>query len=74
VSSKKLIVLGEGFQPGALILLNGEAQKTKNDEQSPTTMLIAKKAGKKITPAEPVTLQVKNPDGGMSPAFTFARP
>jgi dienelactone hydrolase len=74
VSGKRLIVLGEGFQQGALILLNGEEQKTKNDGLNPTTILIAKKAGKRIAAGQAVTLQVKNPDRSTSPAFLFIRP
>jgi dienelactone hydrolase len=73
VSGKKLIVLGEGFKPGAVILLNGVEQGAKNDEQSPTTLLIAKKAGKKIAEGQTVMLQVRNPDGSASPTFLFTR-
>lgn len=69
VSGKKLFVFGENFDPGAVILLNGEEQKTKNDPQNPQTALIGKKAGKKLNPAD--TLQVRNPNGSVSQEFTF---
>ncbi|HSE98158.1 MAG TPA: alpha/beta hydrolase, partial [Blastocatellia bacterium] len=71
VSGKKLIVTGESFKRGAVILLNGQPQKTKNDEQTPQTRLIAKKAGKKITAGQTVMLQIENPDGSRSEQFPF---
>jgi beta-propeller repeat-containing protein len=73
VSGKKLLVFGSGFDSGAKILLSGESQKTINDEQSPTTALIAKKAGKMIAPGQTVTLQVRNSDGTLSNQFSFTK-
>lgn len=69
VSGKKLIVSGEGFESGAKILLNGASQKSRNDDENPTTKLIGKKAGKKIRSGD--KLQVQNPDGSLSPEFTY---
>jgi N-acetylneuraminic acid mutarotase len=69
VSGKKLFITGEDFDDGAVILLNGEEQKSKNDEQNPQTILIGKKAGKKIKPGDRV--QVRNPNGSLSEEFTF---
>jgi hypothetical protein len=69
VEGKKLIVSGENFDPGAVILLNGEEQKTISDEQNPK-ILIAKKAGKKVNTGD--KLQVRNPNGSLSQEFTFA--
>jgi N-acetylneuraminic acid mutarotase len=69
VSGKNLFVRGEDFKPGAIILLNGEEQKTRNDDQIPKTTLIGKKAGKKIKPGD--RLQVRNPNGSFSEEFTF---
>lgn len=74
VVGKKLFVFGQGIQSGAKILLNGAQQKTLNDETSPTTNLIGKKAGKKIAPGQTVTLQLMNPDSTLSPEFRFTRP
>jgi uncharacterized delta-60 repeat protein len=75
VSGKKLYVYGKNFDSGAEVWMNGEMQKkTRNDDLSPTTMLIAKKTGKKIAPGETVTLQVRNSDGALSEEFTFMRP
>ena len=69
VRGKKLFVLGENFDDGAVILLNGEAQKTLNDDNAPDSRLIGKKAGNKITPGD--KLQVQNPNGLKSAEFTF---
>jgi hypothetical protein len=69
VARKKLIVVGEIFNPDAVILINGEEQKTRNDGQNPQTTLIGKKAGRKIKPGDRV--QVRNPDGALSQEFTF---
>ncbi|MEW6126085.1 MAG: alpha/beta hydrolase [Acidobacteriota bacterium] len=70
---KKLFVHGEGFANGAVILLNGEAQATINDGQNPSTILIAKKGGKKIAVGQTVMLQVQNPDGSKSNELLFTR-
>ena len=69
VSGKKLFLSGENFLVGAVILLNGEEEKTRNDDQNPSTMLICKKAGKKIKAGD--KLQVRNPDGTLSEEFIF---
>jgi galactose oxidase-like protein len=69
VSGKKLFITGENFHAGAVILLNGEMQNTKQPAASPHTTLIGKKAGKKIKPGDRV--QVRNPDGTLSAAFIF---
>jgi hypothetical protein len=71
---KKLLIFGQGFQPGARLLLNGEKQKkTFNDDVNPATNMFAKKAGKFISPGQTVILQVANPDGATSPEFRFTR-
>lgn len=74
VSGKRLFVEGENFAEGALIFINGDKQKkTDNDAATPTTRLIGRKAGKWISIGQPVILQVRNPDGMMSPPFVFTR-
>jgi len=50
-----------------VILLNGEPQKSVNDELSPTTTLIGKKSGRRLKNGD--KLQVQNPDGRRSPQF-----
>ncbi|HWO00319.1 MAG TPA: hypothetical protein VNS63_13740 [Blastocatellia bacterium] len=60
VNGKKLIVTGQNFAHGAVILVDGVAQKTKNDSDFPSTMLIAKKAGKKIPNNTVVSIQIQS--------------
>jgi hypothetical protein len=69
VAGKKLFITGENFHDGAVILLNGEEQKSRNNEQYPGTNLIGKRAGKNIKPGDRV--QVRNPDGTLSAEFIF---
>jgi hypothetical protein len=69
VSGKKLFIFGEGFDEGAVVLLNGEKQKTANDSADPSTSLVAKKSGKKIKAGD--KLQVRNADGRLSQEFIF---
>jgi hypothetical protein len=75
VRSKKLYVYGKNFGMEAELLMNGEKQKkTSNDGLNPSSLLITKKAGKKIGRGETVTLQVRNPDGRLSNEYSFTRP
>jgi N-acetylneuraminic acid mutarotase len=69
VSGKKRFIFGENFDTGAVILLNGEEQRTINDDQNPLSTLIGKKAGNKIKPGD--KLRVRNPNGALSEEFTF---
>lgn len=73
LNGKSLIVHGENFDNGALVLLDGERQKTKNDVQDPNRSLIAKKAGKRIGSGQTVAIQVRNSDGTLSTPFIFTR-
>jgi photosystem II stability/assembly factor-like uncharacterized protein len=73
ISGKNLIVFGENFSDGAVIVLNSEAQKTGNEPGSPTAALIAKKSGKRIDRGQRATIQVRNSDGALSEAFSFIR-
>ncbi len=72
-SGKNLFVAGDGFDEGAVVLINGTEQSTANDELSPTTALVVKKGGKKIKPGNTAMLQVRNSDGALSQAFSFTR-
>jgi hypothetical protein len=74
IKRKKLFVTGDAFSTGAVITLNGEQQTTENDETSPTTLLVARKAGKKVPVGQTVTIRVRNPDGKLSNEFSFVRP
>jgi hypothetical protein len=60
IKGKKLILTGENFAPGAVVLINGERHKTTNDEESPSTSLIAKKAGRFIPNDTAVNIQVES--------------
>ncbi|MGA9773368.1 MAG: choice-of-anchor V domain-containing protein [Blastocatellia bacterium] len=73
VDGKKLFVAGDNFEDGAKVELNGEKQKTSNEEDF-SHMLKCKKSGKKIERGVPVTLVVKNPDGTRSEPFEYIRP
>jgi hypothetical protein len=73
LSGKKLYITGENFQMDARVYLDGEKQKTVNEEDF-SHLLKCKKAGKNITPGVPVTLIVRNPDGIESAPFTFTKP
>lgn len=64
---KKIKVFGERFDAGAVLLLNGVPQKTRNHTKNPGTTLIANKSGKKVRPGD--KLQVQNQDGRLSPEF-----
>jgi len=72
LEGKRLLLVGENFDPGAIILVNGEEQKTRNDRQNPKTMLIGKKAGRWIKPGDRVL--VRNPSGSVSTEFIFPGP
>jgi hypothetical protein len=73
VEGKKLIVMGEGFDEGAVILLDGVEQPTTNDPQSPAVKLMSKKAGKKVKPGQAVMIQIRNSDGTLSQQYNFLR-
>ena len=75
ISGKQLIVTGANFSLGAALLMNGEKQKkTTNDASSPSTMLIARKAGKWIGPGQTIQLEVRNSDETLSEDFFYTRP
>jgi protocatechuate 3,4-dioxygenase beta subunit len=75
VSGKQLIVTGQNFSTSARLFMNGTRQKkTANDDANPTTVLIARKAGKLIEEGQTVTLQVRNSDDTVSNEFLFTRP
>ncbi len=67
---KQLIVSGERFLEGARVFINGERQKkVGNDSQTPSTKIVARKAGKIAKPGD--LIQVKNPDGLFSNEFVY---
>jgi hypothetical protein len=68
-SKKKLIISGQNFDSGAVLLINGQKQKSANDESSPATKLIAKKAGKIVRSGD--KLQVRNSDSTLSSEYPY---
>jgi hypothetical protein len=70
LKGKKLILTGENFAPGAVVLVNGEPHKTKPDAETPSTVLVAKKAGKFIPDDTAVDIQVQTPNS-LSEKFPF---
>jgi hypothetical protein len=74
LEGKRLMVSGSGFDDGAKILVDGEKQKTANDEANPESVLIGKKAGKFIAPGSTVTIQVRNSNGLISNSILFMHP
>jgi beta-glucanase (GH16 family) len=72
-SGKNVVVAGGTFDPRAVVLMNGDPQKTLHDDVNPTSILIGKKLAKSIARGQTVTLQVQNSDGATSDAFPFTR-
>jgi beta-glucanase (GH16 family) len=70
---KDLLVTGINFDNDAVILLNGEKQKTKRDDENPA-VLIGKKLTKKIAAGQPVKLQIRNSDGLVSAEYGYTLP
>jgi hypothetical protein len=56
---------------GVVILINGEEQKARNDDQNPRTRLIGNKAGKKKNLKPGDRIEGRNPDGTTSEGFIF---
>jgi hypothetical protein len=73
IKGKKLLVKGLNFAEGAVILMDGEKQKTLIDDENPSTILIGKKAGNFIASGQEVTLQIRLADGTLSDGFPFRK-
>jgi hypothetical protein len=73
LAGKHLLVVGENFDQGAAVLVNGEPQTTGNDAANTTTQLIGKKAKRRIPPGQAVKVRVRNNDGTLSNEFSFTR-
>jgi len=57
-----------------IILVDGQEKKTKPDPQNPTTVLIAKKGGKKIARGQTVRVRVRLCNGIETEDFLYTRP
>jgi hypothetical protein len=73
-TGKKLVVNGQNFAIGAVVLVKGNEAATLNDEADPSHLLRCKKGAKKIAPGTSAILTVRNPDGTLSDTFLFNRP
>ncbi|HKA17998.1 MAG TPA: SBBP repeat-containing protein, partial [Blastocatellia bacterium] len=71
IRGKNLFVAGGIFDQDAVILLDGEQQKTVFQS---STELKGKKVARKIFPGQAVRLQVRNADGLTSSEFNYTRP
>jgi hypothetical protein len=74
ISGKNIIVYGQGFAAGAVLRVNDEPTKTRNDDPDPTQVLFAKKAAKHIAPGQTVQLQVENTNGKRSNLLFLQKP
>ncbi|MBS1809121.1 MAG: putative Ig domain-containing protein [Acidobacteria bacterium] len=72
-AQRQLIVIGEYFDPDAIVLVNGQKLATRNDRFTPDTRLVAFLEAGLIKPGM-VTIQVRNPDGSRSAEFPFKLP
>lgn len=69
ITGKNLTVTGNNFDIGAVLILNGQPQKTSNDSENPTTVLVSKRVGKKIKSND--RLRIRNSDGTESAEFIY---
>jgi hypothetical protein len=74
IDGKNLVLLGDHFDGGSVILVNGAAQRTIHDSDNPATLLIGKKLRKLFSPGQNVDLKVRDSDGGLSPDFPYVFP
>lgn len=70
---KTLFVSGENFAIGAVVEIDGLARPTKNQPESPATLLSVKKAKPSIPKGRAVVLTVLHPNGVRSAPFSFQR-
>jgi hypothetical protein len=71
LKGNRLVVVGENFEGHAVILVDGRRLKTRNDLDSPSTRLIADKAGTQIARGKVVRVQVENPGAAVSEPLEF---
>jgi hypothetical protein len=69
---KHLYVFGNNFEQGAVVMVNGQPERTRNRTDL-SHQLYCKKGAKLIVPGQTVMLSVMNPDGTTSASFSFFR-
>jgi glucose/arabinose dehydrogenase len=72
VEGRNVIVSGQNFDSGAVILVDGQSVRTRH-ETDPNT-LTGKKLLKFLTPGQPVNIQVQDSNGMLSPGVPFTAP
>ena len=73
VEGRNVIVSGQNFDSGAVILVDGQPVRTRHDPADPNS-LTGKKLLKFLTPGQPVSIQVQNSNGMVSAAVPFTAP
>ena len=73
VKNHDVIVRGQYFDNGAVILLDGLQQRTKYKASATTPTLVGKRLADMIPVGMTVVLRVRNSDGTVSPEFQFTR-
>lgn len=71
IKGSKVIILGENFTPGTVVMVNGQAVKTSADSESPSSILVAKKINKVAQMGEEISLEVQTSNGQTSEPFAF---
>lgn len=71
IKGSKVIILGENFTPGTVVMVNGQEVKTNADSESPSSILVAKKINKVAQMGEQINLEVKTSNGQTSEPFAF---
>jgi beta-glucanase (GH16 family) len=70
---KNLVVSGDNFDTGSVILMNGQRVKTLYDDVA-SGMLAGKKLAKQIESGQTVHIQVQNADGQITDEVLFTKP
>lgn len=73
IKGKKLLVSGEGFEQGAVIVVDATDFETRNDPATPSVLLISPRGGKQIASGKSVVIRVRNADGRLSDGSSFTR-
>jgi len=76
IGGKELEVFGGEFDKGAVIIVGGSPQKTREDISGGITnsFLLSKKAARRIAPGQTVLVQVRNANGLVSAPVSYTRP
>jgi hypothetical protein len=69
----KVVILGEGFTNGAIVMVNGVDLPTKNNVKKPTTKLVCPGSANAFPQGQAVTVEIRNGDGLMSDPMSFTK-